>query len=95
MDGIVFVYVNFLPETSREDQQAVIDLTVKMNQAVMERINKETDYQVMIIPCVKESCRVEKVDFDKPHPRFFPKTHVAVLEEDNKYVVKSEEGDDE
>ena len=95
MDGIVFIYVNFLPDTTREDQQAVIDLTLKMNQSVMDKINKETNYQVMIIPSDKESCRVEKLDFDKPHPRFFPKSHVPVLDEDKKYLISAgEEGEE-
>jgi hypothetical protein len=50
----------------------------------MEKINKESNYQIMIVPTTKEACRVEKIDFDKPFPRYIPKTHFDLFELDKK-----------
>lgn len=91
MDGIIFIYINFLPDTSSEDRQATIDLTIKLNQVVIDKITKDTNYQVMWVPSVKESCRVEKLDFDKPHPRFLPNSCSDVLVEDKKQAQRGED----
>lgn len=77
MKGLIVFYMNFWPDLNQDPQQAV-DLMRRINQDVIEAIMKETDYRVMVVPCTKESCRVEKVDFDQPFPRYSQKTHVEL-----------------
>lgn len=75
LKGIITFYINFHPEHD-QDVQASIDIVFKANKEVIDRINAGGDYLVMVIPTTKEACRVEKVDFEKPFPRYLPKTHI-------------------
>lgn len=83
MKGIVVFYINFHPEYNQEIQSS-IDVVLKANKEIMDRINKDSDYQVMIVPTTKEACRVEKIDFDKPFPRYIARTHLDVVDEEKK-----------
>jgi hypothetical protein len=42
---------------------------------------KEKGYEVMFVPCTRESTRVEKIDLDLPYPRFVA-PHMDVVEND-------------
>jgi hypothetical protein len=88
MNGIIVFYMNFHPEHNQDPLQA-IDLLRKVNQELFDKINKDGHYNVAIVPCTKEACRVEKIDFDKPFPRYASKTHVD-LNEDEKRKLERE-----
>lgn len=79
MKGIIVFYVNFHPELNQDVGQT-IDLMLKVNKELIEKVKEECDYQIMIVPTTKEACRVEKLDFDKPYPRFLPRTHADLAE---------------
>lgn len=83
MKGIIVFYIDVHPECNQETQQ-VVDLMVRINQPVLDRIKADGDYQVIFVPTTKEACRVEKIDFDKPYPRFLPKTHGDIGEFDRR-----------
>jgi hypothetical protein len=78
MKGIVTIYINFHPEYNQDIQQT-IDVVLKANAGAMDKICKESDYQLLIVPTTKEACRAEKIDFDNPFPRFLPKTHLDLV----------------
>jgi chlorite dismutase len=90
MKGIVAFYINFHPEYN-QDIQASIDIVLKANKEVMEKINKESDYMVMLVPTTKEACRVEKIDFEKPFPRFLSRTHLDMESYEKKKAEKDKE----
>jgi hypothetical protein len=94
MKGIVVFYINFHPEY-QQDVQTTIDTVLKANAALLEKIHKESDYQVMVVPTTKEACRVEKIDFDKPFPRYLPRTHFDLAEFDKKKLDKAKEKEKE
>jgi hypothetical protein len=83
MRGIVVFYIDIHPEFNQDIQQT-IDIVLKANAALIEKINKDSEYQVMVVPTTKEACRAEKIDFDKPYPRFLPKTHIDVVDFEKK-----------
>lgn len=76
MKGIIAIYINF-PEAVLAEQnvQATIDLLIASNRTVIDRIKKENDYEIMVVPTREEACRIEKIDFSLPFPRFSPKSH--------------------
>jgi hypothetical protein len=75
MKGILAVYVNCPPETGKSPQE-IIELFMELNRPVIEEIARVLDYRVLTIPTLKESCRIEKIEMDKPFPRYAPKYHV-------------------
>lgn len=80
MKGVIIFYMNFHPEYN-QDQIQQIEIMKSINKDIIERMNKEGEYPVMIVPCTKEACRVEKVDFNKAFPRYSLKTHVEIDED--------------
>jgi predicted fused transcriptional regulator/phosphomethylpyrimidine kinase len=66
--GFITFYVNFFPDLNQDIKQT-LDMAANYNKETIEKI-KEANYEVMFVPTTKEASRVEKVDFDKPHPRF-------------------------
>lgn len=83
MDGIVTFYINVHPE-SGADIEKTLELFRIHNKDMMDDINTKSGYRVMVVPTVKEGCRVEKIDFDKPFPRYLPKTHIDMQIVDKK-----------
>jgi hypothetical protein len=71
MQGIITFYINFHPDLG-QDVEKTIEIFKQMNKDLIDHINKDSGYLVAIVPTTKESCRIEKVDFDKPFPRFVP-----------------------
>jgi hypothetical protein len=74
MKGIIVFYINVHPEHNQDITQ-VISVFKEVNKEMFARIEKDMEYQTMIVPCTKESCRVEKIDFDMPYPRYSLKSH--------------------
>lgn len=79
MQGIFTFYINWHPDIGQDHQQT-IDLFKQVNKDLIEQINTTTGYTVCIVPTTKESCRMEKVDFDKPCPRFVSKMHIDLAD---------------
>jgi hypothetical protein len=82
MQGLIIFYLNFPTPEQLDNPQPLIDLTRRINQEVFDKVQKEADYQVVIVPCQKESCRFEKIDFDKPFPRYSTRTHADKANDD-------------
>lgn len=81
MKGIVTFYVNIHPSEG-QDVAAIVEIFKTANKELIERVNKESDYVVAVVPTSKEACRVEKIDFEKPFPRSIPMNNreIEVLE---------------
>jgi hypothetical protein len=94
MKGIIAFYINFHPEYN-QDIQTSIEVVIKANQSVMEKINNESEYLIMLVPTTKEACRVEKIDFDKPFPRFLTRTHLDIEAYDKKKAEKEQQKEKE
>lgn len=77
MKGILVVYVNY---HEGEDPRVKTDHWRAQNSELQQSL-KEMGYHVMFIYSTKESCRVEKIDFDKPFPRFVGGMDVQAHEE--------------
>jgi hypothetical protein len=71
MKGIVTFFINIHPSEG-QDIATTVELFKMANKELLERINKDSEYVLAIVPTVKEACRIEKVDFDKPFPRSIP-----------------------
>ena len=79
MKGFIVFYCNYYPELN---QTAEVHMQIAKNQNTdLIAMLKEEGYEVMFIPCTKESTRVEKVDLDLPYPRFVA-PHMDVVEND-------------
>lgn len=85
MKGIIFIYINYQLENGQEGSQ-VAQMFKEINKELFDGI-KEMEYNIVIVPCTKEACRVEKVDFDMPFPRYTAKTHHDLVEK----IEESEE----
>jgi hypothetical protein len=68
LKGFITFYVNFFPDLG-QDIKAILDLTANYNREAIEKV-RAADYEVMFVATTKEASRVEKIDLDKPHPRF-------------------------
>lgn len=90
MSGIINYYL-YIPEGT-PDGSTIIDLFYKVNQSVFDKIIKESGYVIMVVPTtVKEACRVEKIDYEKPFPRYASKTHIDFAEEDRRKCLRDQE----
>lgn len=78
LKGIIFIYINYQLENGQDGVQ-VSQMFKEINKNLFDGI-KEMDYNIVVVPCTKEACRVEKVDFDKPFPRYTAKTHYDLIE---------------
>lgn len=74
MKGIITFYINVHPDLN-QDLTESIEVFRQVNKDLFESIQKESEYRIAIVPTTKEACRIEKVDFDKPFPRFVSRTH--------------------
>lgn len=78
MKGIITFYINYQPGLGQVAEQC-IEVFRSCNKDLIEKIHNETGYHVAVIPTTNESCRLERMDFDKPFPRFVP-YHVDIAE---------------
>jgi hypothetical protein len=68
LKGFITFFINFVPGVEQDVKQT-LDLAANYNKDVIEKL-RAADYEVMFVATTKEACRVEKIDLDKPHPRF-------------------------
>lgn len=70
LKGFITFFVNYHTDMAQSAEEIVV-LHKNLNKDVVEALQK-SGYEVMFVACTKEACRVEKVDFDQPFPRFVP-----------------------
>lgn len=70
MRGFITFFVNYHPELNQTADE-IVNMHKIHNKVVVEKV-QEAGYEVMFVACTKEACRVEKVDFDQPFPRYVP-----------------------
>lgn len=90
MNGIINFYINTHPELSQDPQQ-MIDLFRANNKEIIDKLSNEAGYIAMIIPITNESCRVEKIDFNKPYPVYVPRTHHNLAKAEQREIEKERE----
>lgn len=83
MKGIIVFYINFHPDNG-QDAQSSVDVMMRCNKEVIDKINSDGEYRVMVVPTTKEACRVEKIDFDMAFPRYTSKTHFDIHEDEQR-----------
>jgi hypothetical protein len=64
MKGILTFFINMQPD-SKENPKVVIEILKEINKDLFEKITSECGYHIAFFPTFNESCRVEKIDFDK------------------------------
>jgi hypothetical protein len=69
MKGLILIYVNFHPDL-QQTPEGMLDLVRKTNSDLIRKLQDDAHYGCVLIPTTKESCRVEKIDFDKPFPYY-------------------------
>lgn len=80
MTGMFVFYVNYHPEIGQKPED-LIDVMRAQNKALFEYLDQQLGYGTMFIPVTKESCRVDKIDFEKPWPRYVA-PHIDVDQND-------------
>lgn len=68
MKGFITFYVNF-PEYREEIVKPMLQMIRNENEAVVSKL-LEDGYMVIFFPTHGEACRVDKIDYDQPFPRF-------------------------
>lgn len=88
MKGILIFYMNYKPDLgqTREHSEELINIVREQNQNLIDKIQSETDYNVMFVATCGEACRVDKVDFDMPFPRYVA-PYVDIVQNDKIYSV--------
>lgn len=88
MNGFVTFYVNasLIQPDSPFHGQDMLQLLASIRDHNRELITslKASGYECMFIPTWNESCHIEKVDLDKPYPRY-AMPHVDLAENDRMY----------
>lgn len=92
MKGIITFYINYHPDLGQDLTQTV-EVFRQVNKDLFDAIAADSDYRVAIVPTTKEACRIEKVDFEKPFPRFVSRTHsdIELLERRREERAKERE----
>lgn len=80
MKGLLVFYVN-TRDGNVAQVQTQMDLFLKSNDTLIKRIQDEMGYQIMLVPTQNEACRIEKIEFDKPFPRY-ALPHIDLAESD-------------
>lgn len=79
MKGIIIFYINFIGDRLPDDWEETVQALKNQNKDLIDMC-KQDGYQLIFTPTVKEASRVEKVDFDKPFPRFVA-PHVEIKDD--------------
>jgi hypothetical protein len=79
MEGIITFYINFHPDLG-QDVEKTIEIFKQTNKDLIDSVNKDSGYRVAVVPTTKEACRIEKIDFNKPFPRFVSRMHTDIVE---------------
>lgn len=97
--GFLTFYINFHPDVAIGIDE-MINLIKKINAETLDKIKNDGRYQVMLLPTTKEACRIEKIDYEAPFPRWIAisagKTNlprpIVIEEEDPEELLIEEEG---
>lgn len=66
MKGILAIYINFNPEQhGAASTEVVMELFKKVNRDLLDKIKSDLGLHAMYIPAMNESCRIERVWFNK------------------------------
>ncbi len=60
MKGIIIFYIN-LPDLTNAVQS--VDMVMKINKDIVDKLQRENDFVVMVVPTTGEACRAEKLLF--------------------------------
>ena len=88
MKGVVVFFINHNPDIEGVSFGDQIRLFKELNAEFIQKLEEESHYRVAIVPATKEACRVEKVDFEHPFPRFVPNNVDIKENEQNKLLIK-------
>jgi hypothetical protein len=72
LKGFITFFVN-LPKEDNRNVMDYVTMVRDLNKAWIERVEREGNYTVIIVPTIGEASRVEKVDFNAPFPLFIPR----------------------
>jgi hypothetical protein len=86
MKGYVIFYINFFPDLG-QDMETIFKMIISHNKEMLDKVREHGEYDIIFVPTTKEATRVEKIDFDRPFPRFKPQS--------NKNIVNNDDDDDE
>lgn len=86
--GVIIFYLNYNPDIEGLSFKDQVEIFKELNSDFIKQLEVECNYRVAIVPTTKESCRVEKMDFDCPFPRFVPNNVDVRENEQNKLLIK-------
>jgi len=93
-EGIITLFINFHPETN-VDIPETLKLVREVNEEVIDIIDSDGRYKMLIVPTTKEGSRAEKVDFDMPFPRIIPGGPARPIKPDVEDELDEDEDGDE
>lgn len=82
LKGFITFYVNYFPDLGQNPQE-MLDLWKSYNKETIEKI-RAADYEVMFLATTKEASRVEKIDLDKPFPKYI--RGQGIVRDDEEYT---------
>lgn len=82
MKGYVIFYINFFPDLG-QDMETIFKMIVSHNKEMLDRLKEHGEYDIIFVPTTKEATRVEKIDFDRPFPRFKPQSSKRIITTDD------------
>jgi len=88
LKGVVVFFLNYNPDIEGVTFKEQIEMFKDLNSEFIKDIQEESNYLVSVVPTTKEACRVEKVDFDHPFPRFVPSNMDIRENEENKLMIR-------
>jgi len=77
MKGYVVFYINFFPDLG-QDIETIFKMIISHNKDMLDKAREHGEYEIIFVPTTKEATRVEKVDFDRPFPRFKPQSNKGI-----------------
>lgn len=78
MKGYVIFYINFFPDLG-QDMETIFKMIVSHNKEMLDKVREQGEYDIIFVPTTKEATRVEKIDFDRPFPRFKPQSNKSIV----------------
>jgi len=87
-NGVIVFYLNYNPNIEGLSFKDQVEIFKELNADFIKQLEVESNYRVAIVPTTKESCRVEKMDFDHPFPRFVPNNVDVRENEQNRLLIK-------
>ena len=95
LKGIITLFINFHPETN-VDIPHTLELVREINKEVIDLVDSDGRFKMIIIPTINEGSRAEKVDWDMPFPRIIPGGPAKPIKpEDNDEDESDDDGDEQ